>query len=236
MVFNYMALRAMCKYSTLLTPSPSRESPTLWQPYWYRSSVTKSLTFPMRMLPSEYGAGAGLISVEPPSLSQGGVTVELVITDGWVVGAIWGLLKVFLPKACVQRSLSRWSLAQLFEATAELGLWQRVNLTNMKECDVWCDCHVWPWPWSWLASCTGLDVLLSSRLSRTSLDLDLDLGELIVIITGKAEAFIYKSPSYNNVRWCNMLGGKLSQLNDKAQEQEVQKRKQWWINESARQW
>ena len=32
--------------------------------------------------------------------------------------------------------------------------------------------------------------MLSSRLSRTSLDLDLDLGELIVIITGKAEAFI----------------------------------------------
>ena len=30
---------------------------------------------------------------------------------------VWGLLKVFLPKACLQQSI-----AQLFEATAELGL------------------------------------------------------------------------------------------------------------------
>ena len=58
---------------------------------------------------------------------------------------LWGLLKVFLPKACTQRSLCRWSIAQSFEATAELGLWQRVNLTNKKECDVWSDCHVWLW-------------------------------------------------------------------------------------------
>ena len=49
-------------------------------------------------------------------------------------------------------------------------------------------------------------------------------GELLVIVTGKAEAFIYKSPSYNNARRCNMLGGKLSQLNDKVQEQKVQKK------------
>ena len=84
-----MALKAMCKYSILLTPSPSRESPTLQPPYWYRSSVTESLTFPMRMSPSEYRAGVGLISVEPPSLSQGGgVMTELVVADGWVVGEI----------------------------------------------------------------------------------------------------------------------------------------------------
>ena len=45
--------------------------------------------FPMRTLPSEYGAGVGLVSVEPPSLSQGGgATTELVIADGWVVGEI----------------------------------------------------------------------------------------------------------------------------------------------------
>ena len=45
--------------------------------------------FPMRMSPSEYGAGAGLVSVEPPSLSQGGgVMVGLVITDSWFVGVI----------------------------------------------------------------------------------------------------------------------------------------------------
>ena len=78
-----MAIRAMCKYFTLLTPSPSRESQTFRQPYWYRSSVTESSTFPMRTSPSEYGAGAGLILVEPPSLSQGGcATTELVVTDG----------------------------------------------------------------------------------------------------------------------------------------------------------
>ena len=45
--------------------------------------------FPMRTSPSEYGAGAGLISVEPPSLLQGGgATTELVIADSWVVGEI----------------------------------------------------------------------------------------------------------------------------------------------------
>ena len=56
---------------------------------------------------------------------------------------LWGLLKVFLPKACTQCSLCRQSLAQLFEATAELGLWQRVNLTNMKKSVMYgCDCHV----------------------------------------------------------------------------------------------
>ena len=78
-----MALRAMCKYSTLLTPSPSRESLTLQQPYWYRSSVTESLTFPMRTSLSEYRAGVGLVSVEPPSMSQGGgAMTELVVADG----------------------------------------------------------------------------------------------------------------------------------------------------------
>ena len=43
----------------------------------------------MRTSVLEYGAGAGLISVEPPSVSQGGgATVELVITDGWFVSVI----------------------------------------------------------------------------------------------------------------------------------------------------
>ena len=78
-----MAIRAMCKYFTLLTPSPSRESLTLQQPYWYRLSVTESSMLSMRTLLSEYGAGAGLVSVEPPSLSQGGcATTELVVADG----------------------------------------------------------------------------------------------------------------------------------------------------------
>ena len=77
---------------------------------------------------------------------------------------MWGLLKVFLPKACVQQSLCRWSLAQSFEATA-IGSVTRVNLKNIKESVTYvCDYHVWLWPRSWLASCTGLDILLSSRL------------------------------------------------------------------------
>ena len=84
-----MALRAMCNYYTLLTPSPSGESPTIWQPYWYRSSVTESLMFPMWTAPSEYGAGTGHISVEPPSVLWGGsVTVELAVADSWFVGVI----------------------------------------------------------------------------------------------------------------------------------------------------
>ena len=36
----------------------------------------------------------------------------------------------------MQQSLCRWSLAQSFEETAELSLWQRVNLTNRER--VWC--------------------------------------------------------------------------------------------------
>ena len=150
---------------------------------------------------------------------------------------LWGLLKVFLPKACMQWSLCRWSLAQSFEATA-IGSVTRVNLTNMKESVTYgCDCRVLLRDdkrdltfWTWLDVCWVLDFL---ELALTKL---WTWGELIVIVTGKTEAFIYKFPSYNNVRWCDMLGRKLSQLNDKAQEQEVQKRKQWWINESARQW
>ena len=87
--FNYTALRAMCKYYTLLTPSPSGESPTIWWPYWYRSSVTEPLTFPMWTSPSEYGARAGHILVGPPSgLWGGGVTVELAVADSWFIGVI----------------------------------------------------------------------------------------------------------------------------------------------------
>ena len=43
----------------------------------------------MRTLLSEYGARVGLVSVEPPSLSQGGgAMMELVVADGWVVSEI----------------------------------------------------------------------------------------------------------------------------------------------------
>ena len=78
----------MCKYS-ILTHSPSRESPTLQQSYWYRLSVTELSMFPMIISPSGYGARTGLISVEPPLLSQGGgAMMELVVADGWFVGAI----------------------------------------------------------------------------------------------------------------------------------------------------
>ena len=107
-----MALKAMCMYSTLLTPSPSRESPTLQRPYWYRSSVTESSTFPMRMSPSEYGARVALISVEPPSLSQGGgAMTELVVADGWVVGEIIDNSESsFMDSINCHFRWSRWSL------------------------------------------------------------------------------------------------------------------------------
>ena len=102
----------MCKYSTLLTPSPSRESPTLQWPYWYRLLVTESLMLSMRTSPSEYGAGVGLISVEPPSLSQGGgVTTELVVADGWVVGEIIDNSESsFMDSINCRFWQSRWSL------------------------------------------------------------------------------------------------------------------------------
>ena len=70
--------------------------------------------FPMRMLLSEYGAEAGLVSVEPPSLSQGGgAMVELVIADSWFVGAITDNLEFSLvdsSNCCFQQS--RRSLVQ----------------------------------------------------------------------------------------------------------------------------
>ena len=109
-----MALRAMCKYCTLLTPSPSRETPTLWWPYWYRSSVTESLTFPMWTLLSEYGARAGCVSVEPPSGLQGaGVTAELAVTDGWFVSVITDNSESsLLDSFNCHFQWSRWSLVQ----------------------------------------------------------------------------------------------------------------------------
>ena len=68
----------------------------------------------MRTLPSEYGAGAGLILVESPSLSQGGgATVELVITDGWFVGAITNNSESsFMDSSNCHFQQSRWSLVQ----------------------------------------------------------------------------------------------------------------------------
>ena len=66
----------------------------------------------MRMLPLKYGAGVGLVSVKPPSLSQGGgVMMELVIADGWFVGEIIDNSEssfVDLINHCFWRS--RWSL------------------------------------------------------------------------------------------------------------------------------
>ena len=68
----------------------------------------------MRTLPLEYGARAGLISVEPPSVSQGGgATAGLVITDGWLVGVITDNSESSLVDSnncCFQ--WSRWSLVQ----------------------------------------------------------------------------------------------------------------------------
>ena len=56
----------------------------------------------------------------------------------WAHLLLWGLLKVFLPKACMQWSLCRQSIAQSFEATA-IGSVTRGKLDKYeKECDVWC--------------------------------------------------------------------------------------------------
>ena len=72
---------------------------------------------------------------------------------------LWGLLKVFLPKACTQRSLCRRSLAQLFKATA-IGSVTRSKLDNYeKECDVWCvtvTCYCVTIRVTWLS---GLDLM-----------------------------------------------------------------------------
>ena len=68
----------------------------------------------MRTLPSEYVAGAGLVSMEPPSVSQGGgVMVGLVIADGWFVSAITNNSESSLldyNNRCFQQL--RWSLVR----------------------------------------------------------------------------------------------------------------------------
>ena len=77
---------------------------------------------------------------------------SFTIPDGITNGAVWGLLKVFLPKACMQQSL-----AQSFEATA-IGSVTRVNLTNIKESVMHvCDCDhehdlllVLDWTYCWV--------------------------------------------------------------------------------------
>ena len=107
---------------------------------------------------------------------------------------VWGLLKVFLPKACTQWSLCRQSIAQSFKAIAELGLWQRVNLTNMKECDVWYDCHMWLWLWSWLDFLNLSGHMLSSRLSRTSLDWNLDFWVNLLFLLQVRQRPLYTNP------------------------------------------
>ena len=64
------------------------------------------------MLPLEDGAGVGLVLVEPPSLSQGGgAMTELVVADGWFVGAITDNSESSLVDS-INRHFwwSRWSL------------------------------------------------------------------------------------------------------------------------------
>ena len=66
------------------------------------------------MLPSEYRARVGLVSVEPPSLSQGGgATTELVVADSWVVGDIIDNSESSFVDLINRRfRRSRWSLVQ----------------------------------------------------------------------------------------------------------------------------
>ena len=103
-----------------------------------------------------------------------------------------------------------------------------VNLTNVRKSvmyNVWlCDDKRDLTFWTWLDICWVLD-FLELALTYT--------WTWVNFLLGKAEAFIYKSPSYNNARRSDMLGGKLSQLNDKAREQKVQKRKQWRISQAV---
>ena len=47
------------------------------------------------------------------------------------------MLKVFLPKACTQWSLCRWSLAQSFEATAIRSVTRGKLDKYEKEYDIW---------------------------------------------------------------------------------------------------
>ena len=162
----------MCKYSTLLTPSHSRESLTLRWPYWYRSSVTESSTFPMRTSLSEYRARVGLVSVEPPSLSQGGgATMELVIADGWVVGDIinnsessfvdlinhrfrqlrWSLVWAISCKRFPSREVLLWAILARAHATYSSILAVRVIFTptysnSQNWVNVWCF-----WTIHWIA-------------------------------------------------------------------------------------
>ena len=99
--------------------------------------------------------------------------------------SVWGLLKVFLPKACVQLSLCRWSLAQSFKATA-IGSVTKVNLTNMKESVTYgCDCHVLLHDdkrdltfWTWLDMCWVLHFL---ELALTKLKLGVNLLLLLQV-------------------------------------------------------
>ena len=67
---------------------------------------------------------SGLPKIPWGSLLSSSQIVRYWITNGSLTKSVllWGLLQVFLPKACMQWSLCRWSIAQLFEATAELGL------------------------------------------------------------------------------------------------------------------
>ena len=118
---------------------------------------------------------------------------SLLMVPEWE--SVWGLLKVFLPKACVQPSLCRWSLAQSFKATA-IGSVTKVNLTNMKESVMYvCDCHMllrddkhdltfWTWLWC----------MLSSRLSRTSLDLNLDFWVNLLLLLQVRQRPLYTNP------------------------------------------
>ena len=66
----------------------------------------------MRTSPSEYRAGVGLVSVEPPSMSQGGgVTIELVIAGSWFVGEIIDNSESnFVDSANCHFQQLRWSL------------------------------------------------------------------------------------------------------------------------------
>ena len=113
---------------------------------------------------------------------------------------VWSLLKVFLPKACVQWSLCRWSLAQLFEATAN-WVCDEGKLDKYKRSVTYgCDCVTISVMWLDFLYLTGC--MLNSRLSRTSLDLNLDFWWTYCFYYRQGRGLYIQIPK---LQWCEMM-------------------------------
>ena len=101
--------------------------------------------------PPPAGGGSKTGAQESPSTSDVKLEYNIIL--------LLGLLKVFLPKACMQRSLCRWSLAQSFKATANRSV-TRGKLDKYEK-RVWCmdvtiTCYCVTISMTWLS---GLDLM-----------------------------------------------------------------------------